>query len=51
MTLPLKVRCINGSKTLPYGVKFSTPITVTVVKFLPSPTPVHFNKKIAGMNL
>jgi len=36
---------------LPYGVKFSTPITVRAVKFLPFPTPGHFNKPIAGMNL
>lgn len=35
---------------LPCGVKLSTPITVAVVKFLPSPTPGNVSKPIAGMN-
>ena len=58
MTLPVKVRCITNMEVrqlfqhppLPYGVKLSNPITVTVVKFLPSPTPGHLSKPIAGMN-
>lgn len=53
-----KVRCITNMEViqlfqhpaLPCGVKLSTPITVTVVKFLPSPTPGNVSKPIAWMN-